>query len=80
MSGTWTAADVAALKAAILALASGEKVQTVSYGGPPARSVTYHAVDLPTMRDLLAEMVADVAQQGGRASYRLVKTSKGFSS
>lgn len=78
MSGTWTQADIDALKAAILALASGEKVQTVSYGGPPARTVTYHAVNLPAMRELLAEMTTDVAQQAGRSSYRLAKTTKGF--
>jgi hypothetical protein len=80
MSGIWTQADIDTLKAAILGLASGEKVQTVTYGGPPARSVVYHAVDLPEMRKLLAEMVADVAQQAGGTRYRLAKTTKGFSS
>jgi hypothetical protein len=78
MSGIWTQADVDKLKAAIIALASGEKVQTVSYGGPPARTMTYHAVDLPSMEALLAKVVSDVARQSGQASYRLVKSTKGF--
>lgn len=50
----WTQADIDALKTAV---ASG--VLTVSYAGPPARTITYQS--LGAMRDLLAEMVADVA-------------------
>jgi hypothetical protein len=73
MSGIWIQADIDTLKAA---LKSG--VLSVTYSGPPSRSVTYQS--LSEMRKLLAEMVADVAQQAGRASYRLAKTSKGFSS
>lgn len=72
MSGLWSQADIDELKAAIK-----KGVLSVSYSGPPSRSITYQS--LTEMRKLLAEMVADVAQQDGRAPYRLVKTTKGFS-
>lgn len=75
----WTQPDVDKLKAAVLALASGEGVQTVSYAGPPARTVTYQPADLDKMRALLAEMVATVgAASGTRPSFRLASTRKGF--
>lgn len=66
----WTQAEIDTLKAAI---ASG--VLTVSYAGPPARSITYQS--LAAMRDLLAEMERSV--NGGRR-YRRVAFSKGFDS
>lgn len=64
----WTDADIETLKAAI---ASG--VLSVSYAGPPQRSVTYQ--NLSEMRKLLAEMVRDVK---GTVTHRRVKFSKGF--
>lgn len=73
----WSEEDIATLKAAILALASGEKVQTVKYSGPPAREVTYHAVNLPDMRALLTEIVREVR---GTTTYRRVAFNKGFRS
>lgn len=72
---TWTDADITTLKAAIVALASGEKVQTISFDGPPRRQVTYHPTDLDKMRSLLAEMIRDVR---GTTRYRRVKWSRGF--
>ncbi len=66
----WTAADIAALKAAI---ASG--VKRVRYNGPPEREVEYQ--DLKAMRDALAEMRADVASA---PAFRRVKWDKGFRS
>ena len=68
MAATWTQADIDTLKAAI---ASG--VQSVTYAGPPARSVTYQSLD--AMRAVLAEMRREV---GGRKRFRRVKISKGF--
>lgn len=68
--GTWTQADVDALKTAV---ASG--VMQVRYDGPPARTIQYHS--LTEMRALLAAMVADVAAASGSPSYRLIATSKG---
>lgn len=60
----WTQADIDALKAAV---ASG--ILTVSYSGPPARTITYQSLD--AMRALLAEMVADVGSEAGtRRRYR----------
>lgn len=64
----WTQADIDKLKAAV---ASG--VLTVSYAGPPARTITYQS--LGAMRALLAEMVGTV---NGRVPYRLATTNKGL--
>lgn len=66
----WTEADIATLKAAI---ASG--VLSVSYAGPPARTITYQSLE--AMRSLLAEMVGQVS---GRTTYRRVSFKKGFDS
>lgn len=64
----WSQDDIDKLKAAI---ASG--VLSVSYAGPPARSITYQS--LREMRDLLAEMTASARTS---PSYRLVSTRKGL--
>jgi hypothetical protein len=66
----WSQEDIDALKAAIKG-----GVLTVSYNGPPPRTITYQS--LGAMRDLLAEMRRDVA--GGSASSRQqARVSKGF--
>lgn len=66
----WTQADIDKLRDAI---ASG--VLSVSYAGPPARTITYQSLD--AMRALLAEMVRQV--NGSTAtSFRRVSHSKGF--
>lgn len=70
MTATWTQAQIDELKAAI---ASG--VLTVSYSGPPARSVTYQS--LKEMRELLAAMLEDSARAAGGRSYVLAGTRKG---
>jgi hypothetical protein len=75
---TWTQADIDKLSRAIVALASGEGIQSVSYDGPPRRTVTYQAQDLGKMRDLLAAMSQAVARAAGRPSYRLIGTRKGM--
>ena len=80
MAILWTQADIDRLRAAILALASGEAVQIVRYDGPPQREVTYHAVNLSAMRDLLAEMNASVQAQSGTPRTRYAATKKGFGS
>ena len=64
----YTQAEIDTLRAAIV---SG--IMTVSYDGPPRRSVTYQS--LGAMRRLLAEMVRDV---NGSTTYRYAKHSKGF--
>jgi hypothetical protein len=72
----WTQEDIDALKAAILALATGTAVQTVTFGGPPERTVTYQQVQLPELRSLLAEVSGAV---NARSSYTRVRWNKGFS-
>ena len=67
---TWTQADVDALKTAV-----GSGVLTVTYDGPPRRSITYQSLD--AMRALLSSMQADVAATAGDVSYRLMTTRKG---
>ncbi|HET9063666.1 MAG TPA: gpW family head-tail joining protein [Candidatus Binatia bacterium] len=70
----WTQAEADQIRAAVLALATGTRVASVSYAGPPARTVSYQAADLPTLRALLAEM-----EQSLRTStYRLAATRKGL--
>lgn len=76
---TWTQADVDKLRAAVLALASGEAAQTVTYAGPPARTIVYQTTNLDKMRSLLAEMVAAVGNAAGtRQGYRVATHRKGL--
>jgi hypothetical protein len=71
---TWTQTDIDTLKEAV---ASG--VLTVSFSGPPARTITYQNLD--AMRKLLAEMIADVANAAGtRSNFRYAAFRKGFNS
>lgn len=68
----WSSADVTALENAIK---SG--ILSVRYDGPPGRTVVYQS--LQAMRDLLAEMRADVAAaDDGRKSYGFLSVKKGF--
>lgn len=71
----WSSADVAQVRAAVVALAAGTRVVTVSYAGPPARSVTYGAANLGELRELLAEMERSASKT---PSFRRVAHSKGF--
>lgn len=74
-SMAWTQADADQVRAAIVALATGTRVVTVSYAGPPARSVTYGATQLDELRSLLSEMERTAS---GTPGYRLATTSKGL--
>lgn len=68
----WTQADIDALKSLI---ATG--AESVSYGGPPARSMTARPLD--EMLQLLALMQAEVnATNGTATTYRLAATKKGL--
>ena len=70
----WTEDDITTLRAAV---ASG--LLSVEYSGPPARRITYQS--LSQMRELLAEMVAGVAENAGtRTTYRFPQHDKGFDS
>jgi hypothetical protein len=70
MATIWTQSDIDSLSAAIK---SG--VQSVTYAGPPSRSVTYQSLD--SMRALLAEMVRQVNSSSAPAFSR-VSFSKGY--
>lgn len=74
----WTQEDVDKLRAALLKLASGEAVQTVSYNGPPARSVTYQQANLPDLWRTLATVQAEVNAAAGVKPYRFAAHRKGF--
>lgn len=72
MAAIFTQTEADALKAAIV---SG--VLSVSYSGPPARTVTYQSLD--AMRRLHAAMVADIAQAAGtRVAVRYPTIRSGF--
>ena len=64
----WSQQDIDTLKSAI---ASG--IMTVSFSGPPARTITYQSLD--AMRSLLVMMLRDVNGAGG--TY-YIQTSKGL--
>lgn len=71
----WTSDEVAQVRAAIIALATGTRTVSISYAGPPARSETYGTAQLGELRALLAEMERSA---GGKPGYRLATTSKGL--
>lgn len=75
MPTVWTQDEIAQVRAAIMALATGSRPVTVSYAGPPARSVTYSEADLEKLQALLAQMVATT---GTGTTYRLGATNKGL--
>jgi hypothetical protein len=64
----WTQADIDKLRAAI---ATG--ALSVSYAGPPARSITYRSMD-----DMLKALAMMERSVNGGTPYRLAKTRKGF--
>lgn len=73
----WTQADADNVQAAITALATGARVQTVSFNGPPARTVNYVPAQLGELRSLLAEINASLARAAGGKGYRLAAYRKG---
>lgn len=75
MATVYTQADLTAVTAAIVALASGTRTVTVSYAGPPARSITYGIAQLGELRALQAEIQRDL---NGTPTYRRVSFAKGF--
>jgi gpW protein len=71
----WTQGDLDQVRAAVLALATGARVYSILYAGPPQRQVQYAAVDLPELRKLIAEIERSVS---GATAFRRVTFSKGF--
>jgi hypothetical protein len=69
---TWTQAEIDTLRAAVASV-----ILTVTYDGPPRRSITYQS--LAEMRALLASMQSEAAAAAGtRIPYRLIATKKGL--
>lgn len=71
----WTQADADAVRVAIRELATGKRVVSVSFAGPPARSESYEMVQLDELRALLVEIIREV---GGGSAVRLAATRSGL--
>jgi len=74
-STVYTQADLTAVTQAIMNLATGARVVTVKYAGPPERSVEYAAAQLGELRALQAEIQREV---NGSPRFRRFAISKGF--
>lgn len=72
----WTSEDISAVRAAIVALAAGSRVASVSFAGPPSRTVSYAAAQLGELRSLLASMESQASSTAPR--FRRAGFSKGF--
>ncbi len=72
--GLYTREDLENVKAAVMALATGERVVKYSFKG---RTMEKGQADLPQLRTLLSEIQSDLkTSQGGRTI--LISTSKGL--
>lgn len=75
----YTAEQLAEIRQAIMNLATGARVASVTKNG---RTVQYSSVDLPELREIEREMAADVAfadpQRKRRSRTRMTMTSKGL--
>lgn len=71
----WTQGDIDQVRAAVVALAAGKRAVSVTYAGPPSRSVQYSDAQLGELRDLLADMERSISS---KPSYRLATTRKGL--
>ena len=71
----YTKTDLANVKAAILALSTGERAVSVSFGDKQFR---YSEVDLDQLRKLRAEIQSELRAASGRGRYVLIQTSKGL--
>jgi hypothetical protein len=71
----YTQADLDNVTAAIVALARGERVVSVTAG---SRTVQYAQADMDRLRALQAEMKAEIGATAGRQRFVLTSTSKGL--
>lgn len=71
----YTAADLAAVDAAILAIVNGERQVQVRYED---RQVTFSDVDIDKLRTLRTSMQSEIAGAAGRRRTTVVSTSKGL--
>ena len=75
MADVYTSADLVSVTNAIRALMTGTRTVTVTFAGPPQRSVTYAAASLGELRALQAEIQREV---NGTPTYRRISFNKGF--
>jgi hypothetical protein len=71
----YTQADLDSVTAAIIALARGERVVSVTAG---SRTVQYAQADMDKLRALQAEMKAEIGATAGHQRFVLTSTSKGL--
>lgn len=71
----YTQVDLDSVTAAIIALARGERVVSVTAG---SRTVQYAQADMDRLRALQAEMKAEIGAMAGRQRFVLTSTSKGL--
>ena len=71
----YSAADLAAIEAAILELAKGERVVSVTIDG---RTVQYQQADLEKLAALRNQMQSESQAAAGRPRFVLTSTSKGL--
>lgn len=74
----WTTAEIESVRAAVLALATGQRAVSVSYAGPPARTVSYGTAQLGELRALLATMEASVTGTAAPPRFRRAVFSRGY--
>ena len=71
----YTQSDLENVQAAIVALATGQRVAVVDIAG---MSVQYALADLDKLRALCVEMERSLRSSAGRPSFYLTRTSKGL--
>ena len=71
----YSAADLAAVEAAILQLAKGERVVSVTIDG---RTVQYQQADVEKLTALRNQMQSESQAAAGRPRFVLTSTSKGL--
>lgn len=72
---SYTSADLASIQAALIALASGERIVSASIGD---KTIEYSRTDLSKLETLRNNMIAEINSLQGRSSCILIKTSKGL--
>lgn len=80
MAIVWTQDDLDKLKAAYLALATGERVVSISQNdGGNARTLTFSNATKKDLKELIDEVALSLCQQAGRRSGSFtLRTSKGL--
>jgi hypothetical protein len=71
----YTTSDLASVKAAIVALASGERIALVTVGD---KTIRYDSAKLSDLRALRGEIQEEIARAANTPRHRLTMTSKGF--